>query len=140
MNILFLQGPNLNLLGLKSSQIQEKITLDKLNKHIKKTSRAFNSNLKILQTHKNFKALNFLQRNRSWADGIIIIPTSWGKYNFNILETIKLLNLKTAIVYFDKKYSFGTSIKDTIMIGNNIKSFIGEPLKVCSDSIVYLHS
>ena len=27
MNILFLQGPNLNLLGLKSSKIKEKITL-----------------------------------------------------------------------------------------------------------------
>ena len=34
MNILILQGPNLNLLGLKSAQIKERLTLDKLNKKI----------------------------------------------------------------------------------------------------------
>ena len=32
MKILVLQGPNLNLLGLKSSQSGKKLTLDKLNK------------------------------------------------------------------------------------------------------------
>ena len=31
MNILILQGPNLNLLGLKSSQIKKQLTLGKLN-------------------------------------------------------------------------------------------------------------
>ena len=35
MNILILQGPNLNLLGLKSAQIKKRLTLDKLNKKIK---------------------------------------------------------------------------------------------------------
>jgi len=140
MNILFLQGPNLNLLGVKSSKIQEKITLDKLNKHIKKTAKTFSSTLKILQTHKNFKAINFLQRNRSWANGIIIIPTSWGHYNFDILETIKILNIKTAAIYFNKKYLLGTSITDTIMIGDNIKSFVGDPFEVCFESIKYIHS
>ena len=35
MNILILQGPNLNLLGLKSAQMKERLTLDKLNKKIK---------------------------------------------------------------------------------------------------------
>jgi len=140
MNILFLQGPNLNLLGVKSSQIDERITLDKLNKHIKKISKTFNSNIKILQTHKNFKAINFLQRNRGWVNGIIIIPTSWGRYNFDILETIKLLNKRTAMIYFDNKYSFGSSIEDTIMTANNIKTFLGDPIKTCSESINYLHS
>ena len=32
MNILVLQGPNLNLLGIKSSKNKETLTLDKLNK------------------------------------------------------------------------------------------------------------
>ena len=35
MNILILQGPNMNLLGLKSSQNTEKLTLAKLNKAIR---------------------------------------------------------------------------------------------------------
>ena len=35
MNILVLQGPNLNLIGLKSSQLGDKITLDKLNRSLR---------------------------------------------------------------------------------------------------------
>ena len=41
MNILILQGPNLNLLGLKSTQIKERLTLDKLNKKIKDIKKIF---------------------------------------------------------------------------------------------------
>ena len=35
MNILILQGPNLNLLGLRSSKTKSRLTLDRLNKGIK---------------------------------------------------------------------------------------------------------
>ncbi len=140
MNILFLQGPNLNLIGLKSSQINDNITLDKINKHIKKVSKSFNSETKILQTHKSFKAINFLQRNRTWTDGIIIIPTSWGRYNYDILETIEVLKIKTIAIYFEKKYSFGTNLKDSILLSKNIKSFSGEPYTVCTNAFKFLHS
>ena len=50
MNILFLQGPNLNLLGVKSSHLEEKLTLDKLNREVRKNSKKFDLKLKILQT------------------------------------------------------------------------------------------
>jgi len=138
MNILILQGPNLNLLGVKSSTIQKKITLNKLNKHIKNYSKTLNLNIKILQTHKEFQALNFLQRNRNWANRLMIIPTSWAKNNFTILETLHLINIKTASIYFNKKYSFGTSLNDSIFLSKNIKSFKGEPFKVCLDALTYL--
>ena len=34
MNIIILQGPNLNLLGLKSVEDGDRLTLDKLNKKL----------------------------------------------------------------------------------------------------------
>ena len=51
MNILFLQGPNLNLLGIKSINTKSKLTLDKLNTAVKNKSTELNINLKTLQTH-----------------------------------------------------------------------------------------
>ena len=106
MNILFLQGPNLNLLGIKSITTKSKLTLDKLNKAVKDESKELNINLKTLQTHKEFQAINFLQRNRNWADGLIFIPTSWARNNYTILETILLIKIKTAIIYFDNDFLF----------------------------------
>ncbi len=45
MNILILQGPNLNLLGLRSSKTENRLTLDKLNKRIKRHLRKIADNV-----------------------------------------------------------------------------------------------
>ena len=135
MNILILQGPNLNLLGLKSAQIKERLTLDKLNKKIKAEIRLQDVHLKFLQTHKTFQAINFLQRNRNKASGLLFIPTSWARTNYTILETINLIQIKTSVVYFEKPYNFGTSANESIIRGKNIKSFTGQPVPSCIEGI-----
>ena len=92
MNILVLQGPNLNLMGLKSSQLGEKITLDKLNRSLRSQVKNSNHKLKILQTHKEFQAINFLQRNRNWGDSLLFIPNCWAKNNY-ILQMLRSLQI-----------------------------------------------
>ena len=135
MKILILQGPNLNLLGLKSSKNKKILTLSKLNKTIKHHFKDIDIVFKIFQTHKEFQAINILQRNRNWASGILVIPTSWARYNYTILETINLINKPTSLVYFNEPYSFSSSKNNTILNGENIKSFSGEPIEACIEGI-----
>ena len=138
MTILVLQGPNLNLLGLKSSTTNESLTLDKLNRAIRVHVRDKEIKLKIIQTHKEYIALNFIQRNRNQAKGLVIIPTSWAKYNQTLLETINLSNLPTASIYYDKPFSFGTEENNSILLGDNIKSFSGSPIESTISAIDYI--
>lgn len=138
MTILILHGPNLNLLGLKASKLKTRLTLDKVNRAIRKHVRGKDITLKIIQTHKEYLAINFIQRNRNSADGLVIIPTSWAKYNQTIFETINITELETAAVYFDESYSFGTNEEDSIFVSNKIKSFSGEPLKAIVSAIDHL--
>ena len=140
MNILILQGPNLNMLGLKSSKTKANVTLDKINRALKKHVKGKKVSLKFLQTHKQFQAVNFLQRNRNWADGILFIPTSWARNEFTILETLELINLKTAVVYFNEPFSFGTDEQDSIIVGDYIQSFTGDPLEACVTGLEHLLS
>jgi len=135
MNILILQGPNLNLLGLKSAQIKERLTLNKLNKKIKAEIKLKDVQLKFLQTHKTFQAINFLQRNRNKASGLLFIPTSWAKTNYTILETINLIEIKTSVVYFEEPYNFGTNENESIIQGENIKPFTGQPVSSCIEGL-----
>ena len=107
MNILILQGPNLNLLGLQSSKVKDTLTLSKLNKSLKIYFKEKNITFKTYQTHKQFQAVNILQRNRNWADGILFIPTSWARYEYTLLDTITLINIPTSIVFFDEPFSMG---------------------------------
>ena len=131
MNILILQGPNLNLLGIKSSENGKQITLDKLNKAIRKHVHGKDVTLKFLQTHKQFQAINFLQRNRKWADGLLCIPTSWAKYDWSIAETLNIINIPIAMVYFDDPFSLGANETESIMTGEKIHSFSGQPVDAC---------
>ena len=135
MNILILQGPNLNLLGLKSARIKWRLTLDKLNKKIKAEIKLHDIQFKFLQTHKNFQAINFLQRNRNKAKGLLFIPTSWARTNYTILETINLIKIKTSVVYFEQPYNFGTDENKSIFHGENIKSFTGQPVSSCIEGL-----
>tara|TARA_Y100000031_G_scaffold42994_1_gene49414 strand:+ start:318 stop:749 length:432 start_codon:yes stop_codon:yes gene_type:complete len=140
MNILILQGPNLNLLGLKSKEIGCRLTLDKLNKAIRDHIRMKNVNLKILQTHKQFQAMNFLQRNRNLADGLLFIPTSWAKHEWTLAETLNLVSIPTAIVYFNPPYSFGTTESESIFNNEYHRSFSGQPMETCLLGMDYLLS
>ena len=105
MNILILHGPNLNLLGSKSAEIGEKITIDKINTGIRRHIRKEDLQIKILQTHKQFHAINFIQRNRNWADFFLIAPMSWARYEYSILDALKISKIKTLQILFTDNYS-----------------------------------
>lgn len=138
MNILILQGPNLNLLGLKASKAHSQLTHDKLNRAIRKHVKSEDVALKFLQTHKQFQAINFLQRNRNWAQGLLVIPTSWAYADYTIAETIQLVNLKTAAIYFESPFQLGPTETDSIIKGSCITSYSGEPIETCIRGLDYL--
>ena len=138
MKILILQGPNLNLLGLKSSKNGNRLTLDKLNKTIRKHVHARDVELKFLQTHKQFQAINFLQRNRNDSNGVLLIPTSWARNDWTLAETLALTGLPISVIYFDGSYSFGTSVSESILSGDRIHSFTGQPVQACKEGLDHI--
>ena len=136
MNILFLQGPNLNLLGLQSSKInKDRLTLCKLNRHLKKYLRNTPHKIKIFQTHKEFQAINYLQRNRNWSDGHLIIPTTWSINNWTIAETLKILNIPTITVFFNKPYDMGGNKSRSVFKSENIFSTNGSPINASMEGL-----
>ena len=116
MKILVLQGPNLNLIGVKSSQTGKRITLDKINKTLRREVRNTEIELKIFQTHKVYMAISFLQRNRNSASGILIAPMAWAKYEFSLLETLELIQLPVVQVILEKTVDESQSILSSIAI------------------------
>lgn len=99
MNILIIQGPNLNLIGVKSAKRGKHITLDKINKRIRRYTREKDITVKIYQTHSIAKAVTLLQRNRNWANGIIIAPGVWSTYERILVDTLNLIEVPAVEVY-----------------------------------------
>ena len=102
MKILVIHGPNMNLLGLKSARQGTNITLDKINRHIRRFLRDKDIELKIVQSHNENKMVSYLHRNRNKFEGVILTPGVWTNTGYLLEETLLLINLKFVSIYFDK--------------------------------------
>ena len=134
MKILILHGPNLNLIGSKSAEIGQKITIDKINTGIRRHIRNEDIQLKILQTHKQFHAINFIQRNRNWADFFLLAPMSWARFEYAILDALKISNINTVQILLSDDYSDVTK-SNSIFSEFCTSTLIGTPDKVYLDCI-----
>jgi len=122
MNILIIQGPNLNLIGVKSAKRGTKVTLDKINKGVRRYIRGKDIEVKIYQTHSIDKVVTLLQRNRNWADGIILAPGVWSTYEAILVDTLELIDISTIEVYdqadnkdYHKKSLLSSICRDTVV-------------------------
>jgi len=134
MNIIILHGPNLNLIGKISAKQSEKITLDKINTGLRRHVRDSEITLKIFQTHKVYQAINFIQRNRNWANGLLFAPMSWAQYEYSICESIKISDINTIQLLFDGGYA-EINEKNSIFTKTSIKTITGKPDKVYIEGI-----
>ena len=90
--ILVIHGPNMNLLGLRTREGGGRITLDKLNRHLRKTAIKTLLSLTIIQTNDESRAVNHLQGQRKKIKGILLFPGPWQKSGYVIKETLEILS------------------------------------------------
>ena len=91
--ILIIQGPNMNLLGHRFKDTKTKITLDKLNAHLRKTANKHKIKLVIIQTNDESKAVRVLQRQRNKICSTLIFPGPWQQSGFVLKDTMELLKI-----------------------------------------------
>tara|TARA_Y100000590_G_C15036701_1_gene757221 strand:+ start:104 stop:520 length:417 start_codon:yes stop_codon:yes gene_type:complete len=98
MRILILHGPNMNLFGIESAKVGEKLTLDKINQYIRKYIRDKNISIKIMQTHNEAKAVSYLHKNRNKFYGLIMTPGSWSNNAYILNESLEIIDLDYVII------------------------------------------
>tara|TARA_Y100000994_G_scaffold96225_1_gene79695 strand:+ start:1399 stop:1803 length:405 start_codon:yes stop_codon:yes gene_type:complete len=126
MKLLILHGPNMNLFGIRSAKKDDTITLDKINKHIRKYIRNKNLDIKIIQTHNEVKAVSYLHANRNKFDGLILTPGVWQNSGYIIHDTLKIINLECVTISIDKDETINLFSKNKNIYNNNIyKAFEG---------------
>ena len=110
--ILVIHGPNMNLLGCRKKEEGRRITLDKLNRHIRKEAKKLGLSLIIIQTNDESRAVNHLQRKRTKIKGILLLPGPWQKSGYVIKDTLDILSIPYITV----------SIGENVDILNGVKN------------------
>ena len=116
MKILVIHGPNLNLIGVWSSKNNSKrLTLDKINREIRKYIRNKNIDIKIMQSNSEDKIVSYIQKNRNKIDGIIITPGPLQKSGYILNDLLQLLETPFITISYNKN--------DKVSLLNGLENF-----------------
>ena len=137
MNILIVQGPNLNLIGLRSAKSGDQITLDKINRGLRQQAnkRPEDLTVKILQTHKIEKAMTTIHRNRKWANGLVIAPMAWARYEYALRDCLDTVAIPTIEVFLADQYESEEDKVMSILSALCMDSISGHPLSIFIDAL-----
>ena len=128
MKLLVLHGPNMNLFGIRSAQKDENITLDKINRHIRRYIRDKNIEIKIIQTHSEVKAVSYIQNNRNNFDGLILTPGAWNESGYILQDLLQLIQLKHVLISLNKYDENKLFSPDKSIYNDNILTSFEEAL------------
>lgn len=139
MNILVLHGPNMNLLGVRSARVGDQVTLDKIDTALRQTAKELGVTLKVTQTHYPGKAITFLQRNRTWSHGLLISPGPWARSNYDLLDTVKLVQIPLIEIFFTPDFDPDRYSENSLFKDIALSTIEGHPLKAYPSALAALH-
>ena len=99
MNILVINGPNLNLLGEREREIYGNETLEELMMWLENSLECVKHNFKFYQSNHEGEIIDFLHDERHWAQGIVINPGALSHYSYAIMDAIKAVKITTVEVH-----------------------------------------
>lgn len=88
MKILVINGPNLNILGSRDSEQYGRATLDSIAKTLTEKGAALGVELAFFQSNHEGAIIDFIQKESSRIDGIVINPGALTHYGYSLHDAL----------------------------------------------------
>jgi 3-dehydroquinate dehydratase-2 len=102
----------MNLLGHRKIEASPNITLDKLNKNLRKVASRLELKLKIVQTNDEARAVTIVQRQRNKFCGLLLFPGPWQKSAYTLQDTLELLSIPFVTISLGEKVEVLQGLKN----------------------------
>ena len=99
MNILVINGPNLNLLGDREPEVYGENTLEELMMWLETSAEGSDHKFKFYQSNHEGVIIDAIHDERQWAQGIIINAGALSHYSYAIRDAISGTNIPTVEVH-----------------------------------------
>jgi 3-dehydroquinate dehydratase-2 len=99
MNILLLNGPNLNLLGEREPSVYGHMTLTQLVRQVAAHAKKKGAQVRARQSNSEGELIDILHAHRKWADGIAFNPGAYTHYSYAIRDAIASIQVPTIEVH-----------------------------------------
>jgi 3-dehydroquinate dehydratase II len=99
MKIAVIQGPNLNMLGVREQHIYGPMTLDQIHEQMKGSASQNNIELEFFQSNLEGEIVDKIQECLGTVDGIIINPAAYTHTSIAIIDALSAVGLPTIEVH-----------------------------------------
>lgn len=105
MQILVVNGPNINMLGTREPEKYGSKTLEQINEEIKDFAQGYGVNVEFFQSNIEGEIVSAIQKAKEEFDGIIINPAAYTHTSVAIRDAILAVKLPTIEVHLSNVYS-----------------------------------
>ena len=138
MKIMVINGPNLNMLGIREPDIYGRTTYSDLCALIESHCREKGAEVEIYQSNHEGDLVDKIQSTYKTFDGIVINPAAYTHTSVAILDAVKAVGVPTVEVHISdvdsreefRSISYIRSACETVISGRGIKGY--------TDAIDYL--
>jgi 3-dehydroquinate dehydratase-2 len=109
MNILVVNGPNLNLLGEREPALYGATTLPEIEQMLLRAGEEGGHTLRFFQSNHEGAIIDTLQQERKWMDGLIMNPGALTHYSYALRDTVAAINkplIEVHLTDLDKREEF----------------------------------
>ncbi|MDU4670573.1 MAG: type II 3-dehydroquinate dehydratase [Finegoldia magna] len=99
MKLYIINGPNLNMLGIREPEIYGKLTLQDIESKIKLYCAKNQIDVEFYQSNHEGEIVDIIQSAYQKADGIIINPAAYTHTSVAILDALKAVDVDTVEVH-----------------------------------------
>ncbi|MCY6355573.1 type II 3-dehydroquinate dehydratase [Clostridium sp. ZS2-4] len=99
MKILIINGPNLNMLGIREKHIYGGMAYDDICKYLKEKGKELKQEVDVVQSNIEGEIINYIQEAYNKYDGIIINPAAYTHYSIAIYDALMSVKVPTVEVH-----------------------------------------
>ena len=140
MNILVINGPNLNMLGTREPEVYGYETLEELMMWLQTSPEGVNHQFKFYQSTHEGTIIDTIQDEREWYDAIIINPGALAHYSYSIRDSIASINRPTVEVHLSDIHSRESFRNKSVISDVCIKMICGQGKKGYLEALKLLQS
>lgn len=138
MKIQVINGPNLNMLGIREPSIYGNLTLDEINKILAQKGREFNLSLDFFQSNHEGDIIDKIHDCYGRKDGIVINPGAFTHYSIAIRDAISSVGITTIEVHLSDISSREDFRKTSVIENVCVKQIWGKGVDSYIEALEFL--
>ncbi|MCK5761351.1 MAG: type II 3-dehydroquinate dehydratase [Candidatus Izimaplasma sp.] len=138
MNILILNGPNINMLGLREPEIYGTKTYKDLEDYLRSLENLFNVKLDIKQSNLEGILIDLLHYGNDRFDGVILNAGAFTHYSYALYDAIKSIQIPVVEVHLSNTNNREEFRKTSVIRDACITTIMGLGFRSYKEGIKYL--